>query len=280
MKEKSSTGIYYERLRRILKGKNRKDFSEILDFDEEMRILVSHLSKEFPPPEIENNESAQFNWNRWIKSFRKNEQLVLEFLGIWFGEITYSLLTIHQAGNLLTNPIRKEERMKRNIRNLLEWYNLILTLYFNEIYILKCRLIEWLTKFERRFNNENDPLKKNRSQVKDIRNAIESYLEGIVKTRGNHIHSRRFQDYNLYAMELYETAGKVKLKLGNNLNVNYIGNIISYANEFKRGWDRRLANNEKHTFQLLNALTPILREVVYILCPRFKQIVGKYKSNN
>jgi len=279
VKEKSSTGICYERLRRILKGKNRKEFSEILDFDEEMRILVSHLPEEFPP-EIENNESAQFTWDRWVKGFRKNEQLVLEFLGIWAGEITYSLLTIHQAGNLLVNPIRREERVKRNIKNLLEWYNLVLTLYFDEIYILKCRLIEWLKKFERRFNNKNDPFKKNRVQVKSIRNAIESYLEGIVKTRGNHIHSRRFQDHNLYAMELYETAGKVKLKLGNNLNVNYVGNIISYANEFKRDWGRTLAKNERHLFQLLNTLMPILRKVIYYLCPRFKQVVEKDRREN
>jgi hypothetical protein len=82
---------------------------------------------------------------------------------------------------------------------------------FEETYIVKVRTVRFLTRLERRLRRHRQPDLANMA-IK-IREAMEKSFEGIVQTRGTHVHQDRFEDTDvdrLSSLDFLVKAGAMK----------------------------------------------------------------------
>jgi len=131
--------------------------------------------------------------------------------------------------------------------------------YFNEIYLLKERLIAYLTTVGKSFKKD-DRHQIILSKTKPIFNIVRESLKSIVDTRGSHVHVVRFNDNDLDRLEMMEllvASGSADIS---NALVNYYK--FTYT-KIRRKWKNTITNNNKALRQLLNIYAKALIEVIF-----------------
>lgn len=128
-----------------------------------------------------------------------------------------------------------------------------------EIYLLQQRLESYLTLLERQY--KRDPRLPALSKVcAALRATIKRALEGVIHTRGSHIHEARFKDNDIARLRgigLLARSGKDEL--AKTMHIFY---RIEHARIRKR-WKDQIAENNKAVRKLLNLFFDALYVAVF-----------------
>jgi len=108
----------------------------------------------------------------------------------YFADIFWSYNEIHQAHDRLKLA---QELLSGSSRPDVIAYHV--EKHLEEVYILKGRMVAFARKLKRLLLRKNDP--KLAAMIKQVEETIESSFEGIVKTRGSHVHEYRYADFEL-----------------------------------------------------------------------------------
>lgn len=120
--------------------------------------------------------------------------------------------------------------------------------YFNEVYILKERLIAYLNTIKRAYKSDEHYRKVHRI-IEPMYEVVTKPLEGIINTRGAHVHESRFRSIDLSRLEtldLLVTNGTDELT--SNLRGYY---KISYK-QVKQKWENQFNTNNEKIVELLS----------------------------
>jgi hypothetical protein len=131
--------------------------------------------------------------------------------------------------------------------------------YLAETYLLQQRLESYLTLLERQYKGDSI-LAALRKLCAALRETIKKALEGIVRTRGSHVHEARFKDNDidrLRGIGLLARSGKDKLA-----NAMHFFYQIEHAKIRKR-WKDQIAGNNKAVRKLLNVFFDALYVIMF-----------------
>lgn len=158
-----------------------------------------------------------------------------------FTEISAALDTLKLTSKLIglapprSNSIRKDDYLK-----------FLIGAYLQEMYILEQRLSSYAKKISRMYQIPTLPA--------FVQKLVYQPLEGLISTRGAHVHSRRYSDKQLDRLSttaLFESVGH---ELGEDLWFDY-----KWA---QRHWMEQVKKNNDTTLKIVDSYFDVLHEVI------------------
>ncbi|MGO8762872.1 MAG: hypothetical protein ACLP2P_02470 [Desulfobaccales bacterium] len=177
---------------------------------------------------------------------------------IYFGKIFFGFNEIFSSIQALkdievyigTFPYKNKQITK------IRYLNYNIENYFNEIYLLKERLLSYVTIIDRCH-------KKNiyYIAIKDkIKILVEESLKNIVYTRSRHVHKHRFEAKNIERLKLMDLLTlSEEIIIGNFMTGYYKITFIKIRNE----WKQIIKNNNIALIKLLDIYSDIIKEVLF-----------------
>lgn len=149
-----------------------------------------------------------------------------------FAEISASFYTLRDIEGLLgTTTSRRTKIMKADVLAY-HVHN-----FLNENYILKLRLRQFVVKLLRASNQSST----HKQIVKAIEEALDKVFENIVRTRGGHVHDRRYTDDDLDRLSMLELMAEENTPLGKAVADLF---KLEFASSRRRWLERMRANND------------------------------------
>lgn len=133
--------------------------------------------------------------------------------------------------------------------------------YYSELYLLKERLIAFLTKI-RRFYKQDSRHQSILRMTRPTFSFVSSSLKGILETRRIHVHVARFSDKDLdrlESMNLYHTAG-FDSSGADRLFDNF---YKSTYRSIRSKWKKVLKNNNAELLKLLDIYSKVLIRILF-----------------
>lgn len=131
--------------------------------------------------------------------------------------------------------------------------------YMNEVYVLSGRLRAYLTKIGRLYREDNRH-EKILKLTKPIFKFVSNTLNGIIKTRGSHVHELRYEDKDFKRLNLLEV-------LARNDGVDFIEQLPDYYElEYKnirRKWKKIVKQNNEALRELFNIYFGALLKILF-----------------
>jgi hypothetical protein len=118
--------------------------------------------------------------------------------------------------------------------------------YLQEMYILEQRLTAYATKLSRLYRKPSLP--------KAVRGVVFEPLEGLIGTRGAHVHQRRFSDEHLDSVTTFALFKRVGHELGDDLEFEYM--------RAQRQWGKRVKDNNLATRRIVDQYCALLEAVL------------------
>jgi len=127
--------------------------------------------------------------------------------------------------------------------------------YFEEVYILKARLEAYANMVKKYFKNDTKIV----ANIDKLKKSIFSPLEGIIKTRGSHVHISRYTDPELDRLSSLELL---------NWGEKPIPSLIIYSRKIvypllRNNWAKRIKDNNKATKKLLDLYCDYMVKIVF-----------------
>lgn len=208
-----------------------------------LKVAEKHLGKSFNE---HRQELAEVSWNYLFnldgphsieRSLTHKEKFFAEiFLG--FLEINYSINNLNDIELYIgrfqyTNTsITKPRYLRYHIEN-----------YLQEVYILKERLLAYLTKIGRLYKKDSRH-KVILKSTKPIFKVVSEAFQNITLARGSHTHQTRFNDNDLDRLETFDLL----TISGNDKLGDYL--LLYYKLEYKKirkKWKKLINNNNQAT---------------------------------
>ncbi len=130
--------------------------------------------------------------------------------------------------------------------------------YLQELYILRLRLLVYLTTIERAYKKSRISEKVSKKAT-NLKNLVEKMFENYIKVRGSHVHVARYADSDVDRLSLFEVLTKssddefVKnIKLGREL----------VFREVRKKWKRKIKNDSKEIHKFLEVYFDTIHEVI------------------
>jgi hypothetical protein len=120
--------------------------------------------------------------------------------------------------------------------------------YLQEIYILEQRLTAYANKISRLYRLPDLP--------RIVKKMVYEPLEGIIKTRGLHVHATRYSDERLDMLSTLALFRSVGDELGENLEVGYKVAQIE--------WKKHVKRNDKDIRAIVDGYCDILLAVICV----------------
>lgn len=118
--------------------------------------------------------------------------------------------------------------------------------YLQELYILEQRLTAYAKKISRLYNKPSLPAA--------VRRVVYEPLEGIINTRGAHVHQRRFTDECLGMVSTIALFRRAGHQLGDDLEFEY--------KLAQSQWSKRVKENNKATRALIDQYCTLLNDAI------------------
>ncbi|WP_185234965.1 hypothetical protein [Teredinibacter franksiae] len=192
-----------------------------LMFDWCSEILIPHMD------EITNGKEVDLPEREFIDILHHNFYDIME---------TYEALEL--SGVLLSVKGPRSNKVSED-----KYCRYVINTYLQDMYILKERLNSYATKIKRIHNNLG------RNQIVDLLvepvfDVIKSSFQGIVDTRGGHVHQRRYTDDILDDASLFSSTAKSDPKFSPVSKVS--------LELLKEEWGERINKNNAKVKELLN----------------------------
>lgn len=118
--------------------------------------------------------------------------------------------------------------------------------YLQEMYILEQRLTAYATKLSRLYGN--------RSLPSTVKRVVYEPLEGLINTRGAHVHQRRFSDERLDSVSTLALFRRVGHELGEDLEFEY--------KVAQLHWSKRVRENNQTMRRIVDQYCALLEIVI------------------
>jgi len=192
------------------------------------------------------------------------------FLFNGFDEIYLTVERLNDLENYISNfPKTKSSLSKIN------YLRFLIENHFNEVYILKERLVSYLKKIERSYQKDHKQgLIKNKCQ--QLIDKIEESFQNIQRHRHIHIHRSRYSDKDISRLEALSINEEL-INKSKNILPSFI--IPNFNNEFKKArskWKEIIMQNNKEIKKVLNYC---FKEVNIIIFTKDGEISYPKKSN-
>lgn len=166
-----------------------------------------------------------------------------QFSSIFYGftEITATLDALFLAEVLMGAAPPRSKKIEKD-----HYLQFLVGAYLQEIYILEQRLAAYAKKISRLYRKP--------TLASTARSIVYEPLEGIINTRGAHVHSHRFSDQHLEMVSTLALFRRLGHQLGDDLEFEY-----ALA---RREWKRRIKANNEATRLLVDQYCKLLRAVM------------------
>ncbi|BCK88443.1 hypothetical protein MIZ01_2247 [Sideroxyarcus emersonii] len=118
--------------------------------------------------------------------------------------------------------------------------------YLQEVYILEQRLTTYAKKLSRLYRKPALP--------PAVRKVVYEPLQGIISTRGSHVHNRRYSDETLDMVSTTALFRRLKHQLGEDLEFDY---KVAQSN-----WKKQINANNKTTRKIIDMYCELLQVVI------------------
>lgn len=142
-----------------------------------------------------------------------------------FREITHALERLELLENLFNTPAPNSDRISKNT-----YLNFLIGAHLQEVYILEQRLGTYAKKVSRAY--------KNNFNGEELAALVRGRLDQTIKVRGEHVHSRRFEDRRLDFISGLTLLGELAEQLGLSAETKYAEVQLEWAVK------TRVANSE------------------------------------
>lgn len=168
---------------------------------------------------------------------REHEFFLKVFYG--FSEITNTREAVFLCRTLINTAPPRSKKIQKDA-----YIELIISSYLHEIYILQLRLFKYLKTLKRIYKNIDDGTIKN--NLDSLDRYVKKAFEGIVGTRGSHVHERRYSDESLKWLSSYTLLSRHshEQEYSDMAKIAYIGN--------RTKWEKQMLENEKTIDSILN----------------------------
>jgi len=166
------------------------------------------------------------------------------FSDIFYGftEIGSALETLALTENLLSLAPPRSKRVDKD-----SYIKFLVGSYLQEMYILEQRLTAYATKLSRIY--------RNKSLLGAVKRVVYEPLEGLINTRGAHVHQRRFSDERLDSVSTLALFRRVGHELGEDLELEY-----KLAQLY---WSKRVRENNLTTRRIVDQYCVLLEAMIW-----------------
>lgn len=226
-------------------------------FFKEVSNLTESVIEKYP------KEIAEAHWNHLfnfkgptaIKRNLRRDEIYVTRIFRSFTEIVFSAQTLDDISVYINSfPYRNKSITKsRHLRYHIENY-------FNEIYILRERMKTFFTLIERSFKNTptySEVLKKTRQ----LSSLIKKSFDGIVLTRGSHIHQLRYENDDLSRLDSLEilVMNSKDTRLTNFLSPFYEHTYFKTRSK----WKETFKKNREIIEMLFEKISPVILDILF-----------------
>jgi len=129
--------------------------------------------------------------------------------------------------------------------------------YLNENYILRERLVAYQKVVTRMYKNARR-LREMRKQVEGLK-ALVSSLDGIVATRGERVHQKRYHDDDFERLDFFESMATEDDPL-----LSLMGQFYPLAlRDYRKKWLKIISDNNEQIRKILDVYFEILYDIVF-----------------
>lgn len=158
-----------------------------------------------------------------------------------FAEIGSALETLTLTEELLRLAPPRSKRVDKDC-----YLKFLVGSYLQEMYILEQRLTAYAKKLSRLYHSPSLP--------DMVRPVVYEPLEGLIKTRGTHVHQRRFSDERMDYVSSLAFCRLVGLEFGEDLEFEYKLTQLE--------WSKRVRENNRETRRIVNQYCALLEIVI------------------
>jgi hypothetical protein len=131
--------------------------------------------------------------------------------------------------------------------------------YFQEVYILKERLVSYLKTVERRFS-KGRTRNAVAGEIRHLKRTVEASLQPLLQIRGQHVHRERLADGDLNRLEEIELLKETHVAdLAEHFEEHY---EIKYR-EVRQKWKRTIRDNNKAIDEVLDVCGNVLARILF-----------------
>jgi hypothetical protein len=129
--------------------------------------------------------------------------------------------------------------------------------YLNENYILRERLVTYQKVVTRMYKSDRRLVEMGK-HVKRLELLVSGF-DGIVATRGKHVHQERYDDEDFARLDIYERMSKEEDTLA-----SVLGKLYPLAlRDYRKKWIRTISDNNNKIKEILDMYFEILYDVVF-----------------
>lgn len=187
---------------------------------------------------------------------------------VLFEDIFYrytELIAVYENLELCEEFIKAAPPRRKNV-GLDKYLAYHISFYLYEVYTLKERLVSYARVIDR-LQKKREPLRHRQQSIPAIIQLVEETLEGLVKTRGRHVHSRAFEDEDVRRLSTMALLSRHSEKFSDHAKDEYFWS--------KTKWQKTLAGNRKGIASLLDVYFDTLHTA---LDPKRSNILEAAKS--
>ena len=232
-------------------------------WEEFRRLILGEVTRMLKPIVEEHlSELGEATWNHLfelegptvIEHDRDANELRIGKLFRGFIEIDSCIRTLHDIAVYIGSfPYRNRAITRpRHIRYHVERY-------FQEVYILKERLVSYLKTVERRFTK--GPIRNEvAEELRHLKGMIEASLQPLLGIRSQHVHEQRFADADLNRLDEIELLKDTHVAdLAEHFEDHY---EIRYR-EVRQKWKRTIRDNNKAIDEVLDVCGNVLARILF-----------------
>lgn len=149
---------------------------------------------------------------------------------------TIDALRLTQVFVSLSPP--RSRRIKKS-----EYLKYHVSLYLQEVYILKERLNSYATRIQRAYSKGSRKHLAD-AKIKPLFEIVKNSMDGLVLTRGAHVHDMRYSDEDLDRVSMFSLASDASQEFEEALKLSY--------RLAKSTWKERIKKNNEATMKLLD----------------------------
>ena len=130
--------------------------------------------------------------------------------------------------------------------------------YFNEVYILKERMIAFLKKIKRCFRRD-EKQREVYKKTEPLFTVINKSFKNIVDVRGSHVHERRFSHKDLNRL----TSLKIHSQFDDGETSKMLKNYYDYSyRQIRKEWKNKLKDNNEVIGEILSLYGEVLNDIL------------------
>lgn len=172
-----------------------------------------------------------------------------------FTEINSTIDAIELIEVLLRSAPPRSRKLKKDV-----YISFLIGAYLQEIYILEQRLTAYAKKISRLYDSKFLPVA--------VQQVVFKPLEGIINTRGAHVHQRRFSDKSLDMVSALALFRRLEHEMGDDLEVVYKTTQLEWMSRFKV--------NAEAIREIVNGFCRLLKSIIcnneIIVLPKHKPV--------